>query len=184
MANYVDFEDDAATGINLTIAEGETSATSVAEVVADDLVEEEESFTATIADSENYLVDRDRNRVVNNLTDLNTSIDSPTTVFGTIEADTIEVDSSPKGLAPNVASGQLIFAGTGNDLIDTSVGSEGENRIYAGNGDDTLVLGGVNNTIVGGEGADQFWIASAQVPESTNTVTDFTLGEDVIVLQV
>ncbi len=29
-------------------------------------------------------------------------------------------------------------------------------------------------------GADQFWIAAAEIPTSANTVTDFTLGEDVL----
>ena len=84
-----------------------------------------------------------------------------------------------------------------NDLVDATTG-EGNNRIYAGNGDDTLILGesdrilagagddaifitsGGDNTITGGAGADQFWIATAELPESANIITDFTTGEDVI----
>ena len=74
MANYVNFENNV-TGINLTIAEGEINAALVSEVVlkdtalhiADDLVEGEESFTAVFANSENYLVDRHQNQIVNNL---------------------------------------------------------------------------------------------------------------------
>ena len=72
------------------------------------------------------------------------------------------------------------------------------NRIYAGSGDDTLILGngdrlfgGVgddkfftmssgDNTITGGEGADQFWIVTAEIPEAVNIITDFTSGEDVL----
>ncbi|MGD1917581.1 MAG: M10 family metallopeptidase C-terminal domain-containing protein [Pleurocapsa sp.] len=91
----------------------------------------------------------------------------------------------------------MLFAGDKDDLLDASTG-EGGNRIYAGNGDDTLILGegdrafggagddrffatsGGDNTITGGEGTDQFWIASAEVPDATNTITDFTSGEDVI----
>ena len=107
--------------------------------------------------------------------------------FGTTEADTIEVEGSNR----------LIFAGDSNDLVDASTG-EGNNRIYAGSGDDTVILGtedrvlagagddalfattGGDNTITGGEGADQFWIASAELPESANVITDFMSGEDVI----
>ncbi|MGD1921026.1 MAG: D-alanyl-D-alanine carboxypeptidase, partial [Pleurocapsa sp.] len=107
--------------------------------------------------------------------------------FGSINDDTIEVSGSD----------QLIFVGDMNDLVDATTG-EGNNRIYAGNGDDTLILGesdrilagvgddrifatsGGDNTITGGEGADQFWIASAELPESANIITDFMSGEDVI----
>ena len=120
-------------------------------------------------------------------------------VFGSLDGDVIEVSGSPKGLAPNVASDRLIFAGDGNDLVDASI-SDGSNRtdkphndIYAGSGDDTLILGesdralgaggadrffvtdGGNNTMTGGEGADQFWVATAEIPEAANTITDFTI---------
>ena len=115
-------------------------------------------------------------------------------VFGSLDGDVIEVSSSDR----------LIFAGDGNDLVDASI-SDGSNRtdkphndIYAGSGDDTLILGesdrlvgaegadrffvtnGGNNTMTGGEGADQFWVATAEIPEAANTITDFTIGEDVI----
>ena len=84
-----------------------------------------------------------------------------------------------------------------NDLVDATTG-EGDNRIYAGSGDDTLILGesdrilagagddaifatsGGDNIITGGAGADQFWIASAELPDSANTITDFASNEDVI----
>ena len=108
-------------------------------------------------------------------------------VFGSLDGDVIEVSGSNR----------LIFAGDGNDLVDASMGN-GSNRIYAGAGDDTLILGegdrlvgaegadrffvtnGGNNTISGGAGADQFWVATAEIPESANTITDFTRSEDII----
>ena len=115
-------------------------------------------------------------------------------VFGSLNGDTIEVSGSD----------QLVFAGDKNDLIDASTG-EGENRtdkphnnIYGGDGDDILISGsnnrifgesgsdrffftaGGDNTVTGGEDADQFWIASAELPDSANTITDFTSNEDVI----
>ena len=110
------------------------------------------------------------------------------TVFGTVENDVIEVENSNK----------IIFAGKGDDLIDASTSGKGDNRIYGGQGDDVLILGkdsrvfgeagndgffttsGGNNIVTGGEGADQFWIAVAETPDGTNTITDFTIGEDVI----
>ncbi len=113
---------------------------------------------------------------------------TPEPVFGTVGNDAIEVEGNKK----------IIFAGKGDDLIDASTSNKGDNRIYAGEGDDILVLGtesrlfgeagndrffaasGGGNVITGGEGADQFWIAVAETPDAANTITDFTIGEDVI----
>jgi phosphohistidine phosphatase SixA len=87
--------------------------------------------------------------------------------FGTVDADLIEV----------TGSNQLIFAGGGNDFVDSSQ-SQGNNRIYLGSGSNIAVLGqgdrviggrdddqfyvtsGGDNTLTGGRGADQFWIAT------------------------
>ncbi|MEM7717405.1 MAG: calcium-binding protein, partial [Cyanobacteria bacterium P01_A01_bin.68] len=92
----------------------------------------------------------------------------------------------------------LIFGGDSDDLIDASISSTGNNRIYAGSGDDTTILGtsdrivggegadkffttsGGDNILTGGAGADQFWIATAETPDSANIITDFTSGEDVL----
>lgn len=108
-------------------------------------------------------------------------------IFGTLEADPLEIEGS----------NSLVFAGEGNDLIDASFAEDG-NRIYGDGGDDTVILGtgdhvvgaegadrffataGGDNTITGGAGADQFWIANAELPASANVITDFTNGEDVI----
>ncbi len=109
-------------------------------------------------------------------------------LFGTTDIDIIELEGSDR----------LVFAGEGNDLVDAAIASEGNNRIYLDDGDDLAILGtgdrlvgaegvdrffvtnGGDNTITGGEGADQFWLANAQFPESTNTITDFESGVDVI----
>ena len=108
-------------------------------------------------------------------------------VFGTSDDDVIEV----------TGSSQQIFAEGGNDTIDASAG-EGGNRIEAGSGDDTVILGagdrlfggegddsffatsGGSNVITGGAGADEFWIADTEIPESSNIITDFTGSEDII----
>ena len=60
--------------------------------------------------------------------------------FGSIDGETIEVEGSRK----------LVFAGGGNDLVDSSV-SEGENRIYLQSGEDIAILG-QGDRILGGVG--------------------------------
>ena len=62
----------------------------------------------------------------------------------------------------------MAILGTG----DRIVGAEGADRFF--------VIDGGDNTITGGEDADQFWIANGKFPESTNTITDFESGVDVI----
>ena len=94
-------------------------------------------------------------------------------------------------------TGDRLFGGGGNDTLDASIGG-GDNRIYGGDGEDVFFLGtgdralggegndrffvgtGGNNTLTGGAGSDQFWIANSELPVSSNTITDFELGTDVI----
>ncbi|GEM_PF-1153221 len=113
---------------------------------------------------------------------------TPEPIFGTVDRDIIEIEGSNK----------IVFAGKEDDLIDASISSGENNRIYAGDGNDILILGtnsryqgeagndrffttsGGQNIITGGAGADQFWIAIAQTPDAANTITDFTSDQDVI----
>ncbi|MEM7555092.1 MAG: serine hydrolase [Cyanobacteria bacterium P01_A01_bin.84] len=115
-------------------------------------------------------------------------VSNPKPIFGTVGRDILEIEGDNK----------IVISGKGDDLIDASGSSKGNNRIYAGADDDTLILGresrffgeegddrffatsGGDNIITGGAGADQFWIAVAQTPEKANIITDFTNGEDVI----
>ncbi|MEO0933799.1 MAG: beta-propeller domain-containing protein [Cyanobacteria bacterium J06641_2] len=128
--------------------------------------------------------------LLDELSFINITPEPPTTepIFGSLNADIIEVSGT----------NQMIFGGDSDDLIDASISSEGGNRIYASSGDDTVILGsldriiggagadkffatsGGDNIITGGAGADQFWIATAETPDSANIITDFTSGEDVI----
>ena len=112
---------------------------------------------------------------------------SPDSFFGTIDGEVLEITST----------NELVFAGSGNDVIDAT-SSLGKNRIYGGDGDDTLILGtgdrviagagadrffagaGGDNILTGGANGDQFWLASAELPDSPNTITDFDLTEDII----
>ena len=118
---------------------------------------------------------------------VNPQVDPLPPVFGTVDADTLEVEGSKN----------IVFAGEDDDVIDASL-AEGNNRIYGNSGDDTFILGagdravggdgddrffaqaGSGNTITGGKGADEFWIAVAEIPDAANTITDFMAGEDVL----
>ena len=89
------------------------------------------------------------------------------------------------------------FGGNGDDEFDAT-DAMGGNRMSGGEGNDTFFLGkedrafggagddifyvqmGGDNILSGGMGADQFWIATADTPDSTNIITDFTSGEDVL----
>lgn len=89
-----------------------------------------------------------------------------------------------------------LFGEAGNDILDASVGN-GNNRLYGGdgadilfagsndflfggNGGDMLFAGSGSNSLTGGKGADQFWIANASIPTSYNIIIDFELGVDSI----
>lgn len=93
------------------------------------------------------------------------------------------------------SGGDFLEAGT-NEIIDAYLGGA-DNRIYGRDGNDTI-LGGFNgllvgdngddaiyagnggNTLVGGAGIDQFWIAYGSIPNTANIVADFVPGTDVI----
>lgn len=102
--------------------------------------------------------------------------------FGTVDGDVIEVEGSDG----------LVFAGSGNDLVDASIASEGGNRIYLGRGNDIGLLGqgdrydggsgddqffaleGGDNIITGGRGADAFWITTG---DFISTVAELTTAD-------
>ncbi len=80
----------------------------------------------------------------------------------------------------NDAQDYRISAGTGNDTL--YLGTNG--RSLGGDGNDKLFVGtGGGNILSGGAGADQFWIANAELPNAANTILDFQIGTDVIGIQ-
>ena len=70
----------------------------------------------------------------------------------------------------------LLNGGIGNDVIFAGMGDRSLGR----NGDDLLFVSGGDNTLTGGFGADEFWIATGALPSSTNIITDFNLGVDLL----
>jgi glycerophosphoryl diester phosphodiesterase len=75
------------------------------------------------------------------------------------------------------ASKYRLSGGKGNDIFDLGIGG----RAIGGDGDDQFYVGeGGDNLLSGGAGADQFWLLTGDVPETANTVVDFTQGTDVL----
>ena len=89
-----------------------------------------------------------------------------TSVFGTTEADTIDVTGTKN----------QVFAGEGNDTVNIA---EGNNRIYGDGGDDAFFLG-TGDYVVGGGGSDQFWVADTELPNTPNRIADYELDSDVV----
>ena len=88
------------------------------------------------------------------------------TVFGTLEADTLDITGTEN----------LVVAGFGDDTLNVA---EGDNRIYGDGGDDTFFLG-TGDYVVGGEGADRFWVADGELPDTPIRIADFELDSDVV----
>lgn len=52
--------------------------------------------------------------------------------------------------------------------------------LILGVADSSCLMAAYDNILAGGAGNDQFWIATAEVPNGINTVKDFSSGEDVL----
>ena len=91
-----------------------------------------------------------------------------------------------------------MFGEAGDDILDASQG-KGGNRLYGGAGNDKL-FAGINdflsgdegndilfagkggNNLYGSAGADKFYLAYNGIPTSVNTVSDFEVGIDSLVI--
>lgn len=69
---------------------------------------------------------------------------------------------------------------SGGDGDDTLVGGNGKDAINGNNGNDLIIGFGGADTLTGGAGADQF--KRFQIDTGIDEITDFEVGEDVIVL--
>ena len=103
-------------------------------------------------------------------------------------------DNVMPGVNRNNSGNDFISGGKGNDRLfgqdgnDTICGCEGNDLLRGGKGNDTLnggkgrdiLVGGLgNDTLTGGAGRDRFRFAPGT---GTDTVTDFTVGKDLIEL--
>ena len=114
--------------------------------------------------------------------------DGADTINGGEGADTIFGDNQND---TSQGSADVIFAGGGNDSVFGGVGHDfingesGNDVIRGESGNDTLVGGLGNDTLSGGSGEDAFVFRLADAKNSsgqlfTDTITDFTIGQDKI----
>ena len=90
----------------------------------------------------------------------------PTVVFGSFEADSF--DTEIPGEKQFIGNNQILFAGSGDDLVDITFAPGGElSRVDLGNGDDIL-FGGSNHRIIAGTGDDILFLGSG---EGNNIIT-------------
>jgi Ca2+-binding RTX toxin-like protein len=93
--------------------------------------------------------------------------------------DTVKVTLNSYTLGTNVENLTFIggggFAGAGNGLDNTIIGGAGADTLNAGAGNDILVGGGGNDKMTGGAGSDSFQFFPRF---GADTITDFTIGQD------
>ena len=110
------------------------------------------------------------------------------TLFGGDGADVLRGDRHNRGAGGTVGGDDVIYGGDGDDFIggkagdDSLYGESGDDFIWGDHGDDLLRGGLGDDTLTGddasgGSGSDTFVLA---LGEGTDTIVDFTLGEDLI----
>ncbi|MDB2556767.1 hypothetical protein N9X77_02230 [Luminiphilus sp.] len=134
--------------------------------------------------------------------DLSTDLGNATNfvnIGGGSGADTLTGNASANVII-GAGGGDTLYGGAGNDTLygdehagdtsgttygirqygltdgaDTLYGGAGDDTLYASDGDDTLDGGTGSDTLTGGSGSDTFIIRAG---DGTDTITDFTDGED------
>ncbi len=127
-------------------------------------------------------------------------------IYGLEEADTLSGGSGNDSLFGGKGNDSLIGLNS-NDIIQGNLGKDyinggnGDDSVYGGQGNDTLLGSAGNdslagdkgvNQLTGGFGSDHFTVRSIEsentgsasdfIPQNTDVITDFTPGEDVIVV--
>jgi Domain of unknown function (DUF4347)/FG-GAP-like repeat/RTX calcium-binding nonapeptide repeat (4 copies)/Calx-beta domain len=74
------------------------------------------------------------------------------------------------------SGGDALYAGRGADNLN---GSDGNDILFGGKGDDLLNGGSEDDTLTGGKGLDKFLLVANS---GTDTITDFEIGKDLLVL--
>jgi hypothetical protein len=109
-------------------------------------------------------------------------------LFGGDGNDVLRGDLNDRTPGGAIGGNDIIYGGTGNDRIggkggnDKLYGDEGNDQVWGDDGDDLLRGGLGNDTLVGddfsgGNGRDTFVLAQG---EGTDTILDFSIGEDFI----
>lgn len=109
-----------------------------------------------------------------------TSATSDLTVNGGTGADTINASGLGSSLTVNGGSGTDSITGSNSD--DEINGDGGNDTIIAGSGSDTINGGDGVDTLTGGDDADLFMLTGIVLSGDRDIITDFTQGDDLIVL--
>jgi Ca2+-binding RTX toxin-like protein len=104
------------------------------------------------------------------------------TVTGGTLADTI--DASGFGRSVSISGGDGSDSITGSNTADVLSGDAGNDTISGGNGNDTITGGAGDDSLTGGAGADTFVFAADVTLNGTDTITDFTLSDDLIAFSI
>ena len=94
---------------------------------------------------------------------------------GSLENDTIFGGKGSDTLLGN-SGDDILFGNRGADILN---GSDGNDILLGGKGDDLLDGGLGDDTLTGGNGVDKFLLSTNS---GTDTVTDFEIGKDLLVL--
>ena len=81
-----------------------------------------------------------------------------------------------------VLTGAANIDGTGNNLDNQITGNAGNNDLFGLGGNDVLTGAGGNDVLTGGFGNDQFIFNTAFPASGIDTINDFVVGSDTIVL--
>ena len=99
--------------------------------------------------------------------------------------DTVQSNLGTYTLTANIENLVLIGAattGAGNGLNNVITGNSLNNVLRGGAGNDQLLGLGENDTLTGGTGNDQFVFSTTPSADNIDRVTDFTAGQDQLVL--
>jgi subtilase family serine protease len=141
------------TPLTITFAENEFTKTIAIPVIDDSVVEDSETLTLSL-----------------------TGGTGGATIGGTSTATLTILDNETRNLT-GTDGADTIRGAAGNDDLK---GGAGRDTILGGYGDDILVGGLDADTLTGGAGRDKFVYTS--IREGRDTITDFTVGEDQVVL--
>lgn len=112
---------------------------------------------------------------------LDSDQDTVTDAGGTDTAYATVSATAPQGVEGLTLLGDQPLRASGNDSANTLVGNPADNTLLGGGGDDALSGGEGADVLTGGAGADTFTF-DAPVDASTDTITDFTPGQDRVAL--
>jgi len=105
-------------------------------------------------------------------------LDSNGNAVGTSGADTV-TGNSKTNIIDGRGGNDVIRGGGGSDLID---GFSGNDKIYGDSGNDLMSGGAGRDTMTGGAGYDFFAFETRPSGSSIDTVTDFSVRYDTIML--